>query len=451
MFANLYRKVKKLTGDSQFRLAFLVCFPCFLVSATAMIYAQISTYLIAFILIILALLCCYVVVANKQKSQYQISTLSNLIESMIEGDYSLRGRAKMNPAFQDLLNLINSLADTLSQHKLEAKESRLLLERIMEQMDAMVFAVNTENKVIMANVSANSMLFERAFVQDKPLSIKTDLAIQVIDAPAGIVNLDKGELSGDYFLYKESFLSDGKPHQLYLLTNAERLLMEKERKAWQSLLRVLSHELNNSLTPIATISQSIQQKLSIAKNADPEHQQNSILDGINIINERAESLTHFIASYSQLYHLPTPRKQPFPLLQLLNSLTKLFSGCVINQTGTDISIEADKSQLEQVLINVIKNAIEATSDKDKKLEISASVVGKWQQIIIRDFGSGVTNTDNLFVPFYTTKQSGSGIGLALCRQIMFNHNGLIKLHNCEDGTGAEVILSLPLTSAAGAS
>ena len=429
-----------MVSDSQFKLILLVCVPCFLVTALALAIAGISSYLIAFILIILALLCCYVVIANRRNSHYQISTLANLIASMIEGDYSLRGRTKMNPAFQDLLNLINNLADTLSMHKLEAKESRLLLERIMEQMDAMVFAVNDDNQVVMANASANSMLFQQAFIADKPLTITSDVAQEITKATVGILSLKSGELAGEYFLYKEFFLSDGKRHQLYLITNAERLLMEKERKAWQSLLRVLSHELNNSLTPIATISQSMQQKLN---SNGTQQTDNSLLEGVNIINERAESLTQFIASYSQLYHLPVPNKTQFSLSQLIDHLSPLFPNCEIKQNGTDVVIDADKGQLEQVLINIIKNASEAMAEGDRKVDINVVAAGKWLQIKIRDFGSGISNIDNLFVPFYTTKATGSGIGLALCRQIMFNHNGLIKLHNCADGIGAEVVLSLP--------
>lgn len=454
MFFLRGKSSKKIKADNQIRLVLLVCLPCFVITAVALILADISLYLVAFVLIVLALLCSYVVVASSQNSQYQIRTLSNLIESMIDGDYTLRGRSQMNPAFQDLLTLINNLAETLSQHKLEAKESRMLLERIMEQMDAMVFATNEKKQVIMANASANRLLFQDKIERDMVYNVVSGIAKDIVDASTGIVVFSQGELSGEHFLYKESFLSEGNAHQLYLLTNAERLLMEKERKAWQSLLRVLSHEMNNSLTPITAIGQSMRDKLKVAVVEDNTNTTYpSLAEGVNIINERAESLSSFIASYSQLYHLPTPNKSRFSLKQLLDNLTPLFASCEIkinyddsretgNQSELDI-VEADKNQLEQVLINLFKNALEAMTGTHKVIEVDVEKVGKWQQIKVKDSGSGIANLDNLFVPFYTTKPQGSGIGLSLCRQIMFNHNGLIKLSNRSDKKGAQVVLSLP--------
>jgi len=430
-------------GDNQFKLILFVCISCFLICAAALSLAPISGYLVAFILIVLLLLCSYVVVASKQNSEYQIRTLSNLIESMIDGDYTLRGRLQTNQAFQELLNLINNLAETLSKHKIEAKESRLLLERIMEQMDAMVLATNEQGTVVMANASANKLLLgdvdDISQIQLASFSVGT----AITEAQTGLIEFNEKQLTGEHFLFKESFLSEGKKHQLYMLTNAERLLMEKERKAWQSLLRVLSHEINNSLTPIATISQSMQKKL---QQADTELNKSALLAGISIINERADSLSGFIASYSQLSHLPRPNKCLFKLVTMVESISVFYPDCkIICAIEDNVQIEADKSQFEQVMINLFKNAVEAMNNNEEKIiEISSSQQGQWQYISIKDYGEGIANLDNLFVPFYSTKAQGSGIGLALCRQIMFNHNGQIKLCNREGGVGVLAILSLPV-------
>jgi two-component system nitrogen regulation sensor histidine kinase NtrY len=453
----LLAKSKIQRGDNQHKLVLLMCIPCFIITAVALFLAQISGYLIAFILIILCLLCSFVMVASRQNSHYQIRTLSNLIESMIDGDYTLRGRLQTNQAFQELLNSVNVLADTLSKHKIEAKESRLLLERIMEQMDAMVLATDEQGFVVMANASANKLVLGDV---DNITNIQlSTLAIgaEIITASTGIVDFNQSDfkaegISGEHFLSKESFLSDGKQHQLYTLTNAERLLMEKERKAWQSLLRVLSHEMNNSLTPIVAISQSMQKKL---QRTDREIDKNSLLEGINIINERADSLSQFIASYSQLSQLPKPNKSVFKLALMIEKLATLYPLCKIHcRLEPTLLIEADKSQLEQVLINLFKNAVEAMSNVDEKtIEITNIKEGNWQHITIRDFGTGIANLSNVFVPFYTTKPQGSGIGLALCRQILFNHNGSIKIDNHQGSEqdnptdsvqGVEVVLSLPL-------
>jgi len=435
-------KKGQYSSDNQHKLVLLVCLPCFFVTAIALHWAEVSYYLISFILIILVLICAYAVVASRQNSQYQIRTLSNLIESMIDGDYSLRGRAQTNKAFQELLDLINSLAETLSQHKLEARESRMLLERIMEQMDAMVLATNEQGNVVMANASANKLIFGGR-EQNTPIELASlPIGNEILEAQSGIIEFNHSQLSGEYFLFKEGFLSEGKPHQLYMLTNAERLLMEKERQAWQSLLRVLSHEMNNSLTPIATISQSMQQKL---QQQDQAIDRQALLSGVGIINERADALSAFIASYSQLSHLPQPNKSSFSLNTVLTNLAPLFPGTSILFEGDERVINADKGQFEQVLINLLKNAVEAMADaKEKLVEINWQQDEKWLHIHICDNGTGIANLDNLFVPFYTTKSQGSGIGLTLCRQIMFNHNGLIKLINRSEKPGVEAVLSLPI-------
>lgn len=438
--------------DNQQKLILLVCIPSLTITSWALLLAGVSGYLIAFLCLVLSLLCVYAVVASRQQSDYQIRTLSNLIESMIDGDYSLRGRLKTNQAFQELLLLINNLATTLSEHKIEAKESRLLLERIMEQMDAMVLATNDSGVVIMANASARQLILQGSELTDKTQLTDFEAGRNIVNKSAGIIEINNSSnLNGEHFLFKESFLSEGKPHQLYLITNAERLLMEKERNAWQSLLRVLSHEMNNSLTPIASISQVMQKKLN---NHDATLNTDELLEGVNIINERAESLGNFISSYSQLSHLPQPNKIEFDIVEQLNAITGFFTDCQIAISAEgDTWLYADKVQIEQVLINLLKNAQEAMQTKPiKSIKISIVKTASIVELAIQDNGPGLSNPDNLFVPFYTTKKQGSGIGLALCRQIMFNHNGNINLTNVTPSkhkevksTGAIATLTFPLS------
>jgi len=440
IFKMLSRKINQI--DSQQKLILLVCIPCFIVTSTALFIAGTSGYLIAFIMILLALLCTFVAISSKYHSEHQIRTFSNLIESMIDGDYTLRARKQNNHALQDLLNLINDLADNLASHKIEAKESRLLLERIMAQMDAMVIATNEQGYVVMANAAAKKLILPKIeCITDIKLN---DIAVgaQIIESSAGIVAFNHTKLSGEHFLFKDNFLSSGTQHTLYMLTNAERLLMEKERQAWQSLLRVLSHEMNNSLAPIIAISQSMKKKL---QQTHTELKADSLLAGVGIINERADSLSGFIASYSQLSHLPKPNKSLISLSILIEKLALLFPEAQI-QHNIDalLMIDVDKGQFEQVLINLLKNATEAMKDQQEKLiTVNIEKSTQWLHILIKDTGAGISNLDNLFVPFYTTKSQGSGIGLALCRQIMFNHNAMIKLQNA-DKQGAVATLSLPV-------
>jgi len=446
---------------NQKPLILFVTLPCIFITFISLILADISPYLIAFIMIVLSLIGAYVVVASEQRAEYQIRTLSNIIESMIGGDYSLRGRLQTNQAFQELLNSVNTLADTLSRHKIEAKQSRQLLERIMEQMDAMVLAVDEKGLLVMANASAKKLLFDNIEDIENLELAKQPIGKIILNSAGGLIDISPDEkqpvLHGEHFLVKEQFLSDGKAHQLYLLTSAERLLIEKERQAWQSLLRVLSHEMNNSLTPISAISQSMKQKLS---KPETEVNRQSLLTGVDIINERAGSLTSFISHFSQLSHLPLPIKSHFQLEQLLTHTKALFpdycfdfafnvdeSESIDSYSLTNLWVDADKSQLEQVFINLFKNAIESmdvakTNERDIALSIKQD--SKWLHITVIDQGQGIANKDNLFVPFYSTKSQGSGIGLCLCRQILFNHGGTIELNNNTSGVGANAVVSLPL-------
>jgi nitrogen fixation/metabolism regulation signal transduction histidine kinase len=368
---------------------------------------------------------------------------------MIDGDYSLRGREQNNHAYQELLTLVNNLSDTLALSKIEAKESRQLLDRIMQQMDAMVLAVDEKGRIVMANDSAQKLLLIDMSKQSNLLLADLTIGKTISAAESGIINFAQPQLKGEHFLFKESFLSEGKQHQLFLITSAQRLLLEKERKSWQSLLRVLSHEMNNSLTPISSISQSMTQKL---KNEGKALNRESLLMGVEIINERAGSLSSFIASYSQLSHLPDPNKSTFALEGLIDSCAVLFSDCRLVFTKESIELNnlmlnADKAQLEQVFINIFKNAQEAMqtidNDTDKVIEVYCQMDEKYFQFHICDSGTGIANEENLFVPFYSTKPQGSGIGLALCKQIMFNHGGLLTLTNRKEVQGAEAIISLP--------
>jgi len=428
-------------------LAFYLCLPCLVITTIALFIANVSVYLIAFIIIILTLIAVFIVVISQQRSQQQIRTLANILESMIDGDYSLRGREQENKAFQELLTLVNNLADTLALSKIEAKESRQLLERIMQQMDAMVLAVDEQGHIVMANDSAQKLLL--IDMSKKLHCVFSDLAIGKVisEAESGIINFEQPQLKGEHFLFKEYFLSEGKKHQLFLITSAQRLLLEKERKSWQSLLRVLSHEMNNSLTPISSISQSIKHKL---QDENKPLNRESLLMGVNIVNERASSLSSFIASYSQLSHLPEPNKSTFDFKLFIHNCSALFSDCHItfDTKNIDLStITADKAQFEQVFINLFKNAREAMDGialkGNKSIEVFCHTDEKYVHIHICDSGSGIANKDNLFVPFYSTKPQGSGIGLTLCKQILFNHGGLLTLTSREVGQGAEAIISLP--------
>jgi nitrogen fixation/metabolism regulation signal transduction histidine kinase len=449
--AQLINKLNPFRGyaNEQAGLVLIASVPCFLMALVCLRLAGASYYLVSFFAIVFGLLIIYAAITGKNRANFQIQTLSNLVEAMIDGDYTLRGRAQSNPAFQDLLNLINQLSDNLHKHKLKAEESQLLLEKIMQQMDALVIAVDSNGQVAMINEAARNKLNFHANLSDKHNLESLGLEQLLAYTESGVVRFNQKVMAGEYFLFKDQFYSNNKQHQLYLLTRADKMLREKEREAWQNLLRVLSHELNNSLTPIATFSSTMLRKINKENQVTDV---NKFRDGLVVIKERAESLNQFITSYSQLSHLPKANKQNYVWRDKLVQLTRLFSDCqfqhdLLDNHQIDFSIQADPQQLEQVFINLFKNAREAMSSNPNKLiEIEVEVDEVNLILKIRDNGVGIANPSNLFVPFYTTKQSGSGIGLTLCQQIINNHDGTISLANRSDKPGAEVVISLPLNS-----
>ncbi|AZZ96207.1 ATP-binding protein [Pseudoalteromonas sp. R3] len=425
------------------RLIIAVCLPCYLLMITGLHMAGWNSYLVVFIATVLGLLFCYLVVASKVLLAHQLRTLTNLIEAMTVGDYSLRGRVSGDRAMSELLSQVNLLAESLSHHKAMAVESRLLLDKFIDQMDAMVLVLDEHERVIMANQPAQAVLLTQKPSAEHPLKLTSSkLGQQLMACEGKIVTLDDGQLSGEYLVLRERFISDGKTHQFLIISNAERLLMEKERTAWQGLLRVLSHEVNNSLTPISTIAQQLNKRLAQQDNL-PSAQ--SLRQGVGIISERASSLSTFLEGYTRLTHLPQPNKSPLKLGFVTQTLEALYPEIhwrfAVDESAT---VMADKQQFEQILLNLTKNAQEAVSSEQHP-EITFSSSTQMNQLVLTmvDNGTGISNPENVFVPFYTTKAQGSGIGLALCRQIMFSHGGSIKLDNNPDGPGARVRLFFP--------
>ena len=455
-FASQYKKIINVISrlnpfkgyaNEQAGLVLVASVPCLFLALVSLRFAGASYYLISFFAIIFVLLIAYAAITGKGRANFQLQTLSNLVEAMIDGDYTLRGRKQSNPAFQDLLNLINQLTDNLHKHKLKAEESQLLLEKVMQQMDALIIATDNRGLLAIMNEAAR-----RGFNFDSDLSkgyqLK-DIGMEELleKEHSGVIKIRRNNIAGEYFLYRDRFYSDNKEHQLYLLTRADKMLREKEREAWQNLLRVLSHELNNSLTPIATFSNTMLRKIKKEKQVSDVEK---FTDGLYVIKERAESLNQFITSYSQLSHLPKANMQPYQWRNKVIQLMSLFEDCIFEHELSvnrefDFSIQADPQQLEQVFINLFKNAKESMSESSSKvIEVSAQYDDKYLELKIKDNGMGIANPDNLFVPFYTTKKSGSGIGLTLCQQIMQNHNGSIQLNNRANQQGAEVLLQLPI-------
>jgi nitrogen fixation/metabolism regulation signal transduction histidine kinase len=381
----------------------------------------------------------------RQRVVFSLQTLSNILAALREGDYSIRGRAsRNNDALADVTREVNTLAQTLREQRMDALEATTLLRKVMEEIDVAVFTFDGEQKLRLVNRGGERLLnmpSERLLglkAEDIGLAdcLKEGASSRVIDAvfPGG---------SGRWEIRRSMFRQGGLPHQLLVLSNLSRALREEELKAWQRIVRVIGHELNNSLAPIKSISGSLTSLLQ--KDSRPPDWEDDMVRGLAVIASRSESLSRFMAAYARLAKMPQPKFQPIQIGELVRRVVGLETRMRVTlNPGSEFTIQADADQIEQLLINLIRNAVDAA------LETTGGVRLHWQRsagyldIVIQDDGPGLSNTTNLFVPFFTTKPGGSGIGLVLSRQIAEAHGGTLTLENREDATGCEARLRLRL-------
>jgi len=428
------------------QLSLFASLPIFFLLIGVMIYANISVYLILLTLLFASVSIVFCHIKIHQKTNYQFRSLSNLLDAMIRGDYSLRGRSNPNDiALNELVDAINSLATRLNKQRLESVESQLLLRTVINHIDVAIIALNAKNELILLNPAANSIL-QLPDIKSSDVSLKQlEQLGQLQSGQSKVMTLVFANQQGKYNVHMEEFRDAGKQHKLLFLTDVSNILRSEEQHAWQSLVRVISHEINNSLAPIASISQTLKRFLN--RQQDIESQKENLLEGLSIISQRTNNLRDFVNSYKQISTLPAPQKVSSSIKDLLKKIVPLYAkNNIIITENTDVTLLIDPVQIEQVLINIIKNAVESTQSikSDGEIRIHWHLQKSTFILTVCDEGAGIINPDNLFVPFYTTKQKGSGIGLVLCRQILNAHNGQLTLTNRQDDKGCLATIALPL-------
>ena len=372
-----------------------------------------------------------------------LQTLSNLLAALREGDYSIRARgAGEDSALGEVLLEVNSLGETLRRQRLGAFEATALLRTIMSEIDVAIFTFDPELRLRLVNRAGETLLGQTIDkLLGKPAKeLGLDRCFGVAEDEPLALNFPGG--SGRWGIRRSTFREHGLPHELLVLTDLSRTLREEERRAWQRLVRVLGHEMNNSLAPIKSLAASLESLLR--RDPLPSDWKDDASSGLNSIASRADSLSRFLQAYTRLTKLPPPQKQDIDLVPLIQRVVDLEPRLKVQvMPGPKTVIRADAAQIEQALINLVHNAVDAALETHGNVALSWREKANCVEILVEDEGPGIMNPANLFVPFFTTKPDGSGIGLPLSRQIAEAHDGTLVLMNREDGHGAQALLRLP--------
>lgn len=382
------------------------------------------------------------VFALRDRVVYPLQTVSNLLAALREDDFSIRARVDASDALGEVMLEVNALSETLRSQRLGAQEATALLRAVMAEIDVAIFAFDSEQRLVLVNRYAErllgrpsqDLLGRRAEELGLEPTLRGEVGIQDISFPGG---------AGRWEVRRTKFWQGGLPHELLVLTDVSQPLREQERQAWQRLIRVIGHELNNSLAPIKSIAGSLEGL--VTRDRMPSDWRDDMQRGLAIIASRSDALSRFTAAYARLARLPQPHLQPVRFEPLVHRIAELETRLpVVVRRGPEVTLSADADQLEQLLINVIRNAVDASLETGGGVTVGWSRTRRMLDVYVEDEGHGLPDTGNLFVPFFTTKPGGSGIGLVLSRQIAEGHGGTLALENRANARGCRATLKLPL-------
>lgn len=381
--------------------------------------------------------------AVRERVAFPLQTISNLLGALREGDYSVRGRSpRPDDALGEVMREINSLGSTLREQRLGAMEATMLLRTVMREIDVAIFAFDERNRLRLVNGAGERLLDQppERLLGQTAAELRLESCLEGPEQSTFQAVFPGG--AGRWGARRTRIRERGLPLELVVISDLTQALSEQELQAWQRLVRVLGHELNNSLAPIKSIAGSLVSLL--ARESLPDDWRDDMRRGLNVITSRSESLSRFIGAYARLAKLPRPQLQPLDVADSVGRAVSFETRLPVEVVkGAPMTVQGDPDQLEQVLINLLRNAADASLATNGKVCIGWQRDGAMLEIWIKDEGAGLSNTANLFVPFFTTKPGGSGIGLVLSRQIAEGHGGALMLENRTDGPGCVARLRLP--------
>src|SRR6188768_2984102 len=398
--------------------------------------------------VVIVTVCLGFAFALRERVVLPLQTLSNLLAALGEGDFSIRARgARGGDPLGEVMIEVNALVETLRHQRLDALEATTLLRKVMAEIDVAVFTFDESSELKFVNRAGARLLGQVAERLLGRNANEIGLDPYLLGEAPRVINTAFPGGVGRWEVRRSQFRQGGRPHELLVLSDLSQPLREEERQAWQRLIRVIGHEMNNSLAPIKSIAGSL--ATIVERDPPPRDWREDVQRGLGVIASRSEALSRFMNAYARLAKLPPPKLAPLDVGSFVDRVVTLEKAHHISlASGPRLTIQGDGDQLEQLLINLIRNAVDAVR------ETGGGVAVGWQrlpgsyppamELWVEDEGPGLSNTGNLFVPFFTTKPGGSGIGLVLSRQIAEAHGGALVLHNRESAPGCEAVLTLPL-------
>jgi two-component system, NtrC family, nitrogen regulation sensor histidine kinase NtrY len=369
-----------------------------------------------------------------------IRALSGSVSAFGDGDFSFSIRNDRRDEIGDLVNAHNELGRVLREQRQNLFQRELLLDTVVQNTPTALTLVEPGGHVVYANLAARSLLNGGRAMNGTLIDTIIDEAPpQLAEALSGktdsLFNVEINHEEETYHLSQRNFKLQGRTHRLILLRRMTRELSRQEVATWKKVIRVVSHEINNSLAPIRSLSHSGRE---LAKRGDLERLERVF----DTIEERALHLGGFVHGYAHFAKLPSPQPKAVEWQSFLAALGQHSQFLVVGSLP-DSPAYFDRAQIEQMLINLLKNARESGSDA-KSIELAVTEHGHDLRIDVRDRGPGMSETvlSNALLPFYSTKRSGTGLGLALAREIAEAHGGRLQLANRAEG-GLQVSLFLP--------